>query len=74
MSASDAAQQAIDASCSEPSGSPSSQAPETIATIGTMITDSPATFAGSRDEDACSAQRAPKVTWNPARANPFFSK
>ena len=34
------------ASCSGPSGSPSSQAPDTIATIGTAITVSQATLAG----------------------------
>ena len=48
-SASDSAatQQAIAAHCTGPSGSPCTIAPETIATIGTMIDDSPAMFTGS---------------------------
>ena len=50
VSASDsaAAQHAIAAHCSGPSGSPWTIAPEIIATTGTMIDDSPATLAGSR--------------------------
>ena len=39
---------AIASHCSGPSGSPSTIAPDTMATIGTMIDDSPAMFDGSR--------------------------
>ena len=35
------------AHCSGPSGSPRTAAPVTMATIGTMMVDSPATWAGN---------------------------
>lgn len=41
------AQHAMAAHCSSPSGSPLTAAPVTMATMGTMIDDRPATWAGS---------------------------